>query len=187
MSRSHPAQPDPDAERSRRRHDRNQQHALQSGQTKFKEVFDRDTIEELTGADWPEGGERGSKRWLRELMEGHLTKDQVLAILDDRDLHAREWTNPNIAEDIIMSFPPTRSRTDSDRVRRVRNRIRGDDKDPLSSDQKREIRAAAQQKTDRETRAKDGRFTEYLLGEVVESKEHSDGSQSESLWGRLLG
>ncbi|QSG02520.1 hypothetical protein [Natranaeroarchaeum sulfidigenes] len=174
-------------EREAQRDDRNISAGMGPQQEMMREMMQNpEVIELLSTADLPTGAQ-SDKSWLPELTEEHLNMDQVLAIRDDRDLWERKWLNPNVADEILMSYPSWESRTPNERVEKVRQRIRGDEKEPLDPDQKRKIRSMFEQKYDRETRANGGKFMELLLSHVVESKQNSKQSDDSSVFGSLLG
>lgn len=127
-------------------------------------------IEQLAGVEWPDGSQ-SDKAWLPEIAEEHLHMDQVFAIYDAREMWAKEWLNPNVADKILMSYPCPETRMESDRQREVVARIRGDRKSPLDADQRRKLKAALERKTDRERRAKGGKFMELILKKVIRSED----------------
>lgn len=174
-------------EREAQRDDRNVSAGMGTQQELMREMMQNpEVIELLSTADLPSGAQ-SDKLWISEITEEHLNMDQVLSIRDDRDLWERKWLNPNVADEVIMSYPSWESRSPDERVRQVRHRIRGDEKEPLDPDEKRKLRQMFEQKYDRETRAKGGKFMELLLSQVVESKQSSKQSDDTSVWGSLLG
>lgn len=129
-----------------------------------------EVIERLAGVHWPDGAQ-SDKAWIPEIVEEHLHMDQVLSIVDSREMWEKQWLNGNIADEILMSYPCPEARTESQRQREVIARIRGDRKEPLDADERRKLRAALDRKTDRERRARGGKFMDLLLTQVVRSEE----------------
>lgn len=171
------------------RHQQNQQAGLRRQQKQAGGLFSNpDVLEELTEADLPEGAQ-SDKAWLAEMMEEHLHKDQVFSIYDDRTIWEKQWLNQNIPDEIMTSYPFPASRSENPRVREVRSRIRGDEKEPLTPDEKRAIRALGEQKTDRERRSKGGKFMDLTLSEVVRSEQSTttDENGGGGLWAKLTG
>lgn len=122
--------------------------------------------------------------WLEEVVGEHLHTDQVLAIYDEDDLWRKAWTNKIWHTLIMMHYPPEESRSPDDLVNECQRRIHGHDKRPLLPDERRQIEATMEQKTDREKRAKTGEFLDLLLSQVVRSEERSsDDNSSSSLLG----
>lgn len=174
-------------EREAQRDDRNVSAGMNTAQEAMREMMQNpEVIELLSSADSPDGAQ-SDKSWIPEITEEHLHMDQVLAIRDERDMWESKWLNKNIADEIMMSYPTTESRSPNERVQKVRSRIRGDHKEPLDPDEKRKLREALEQKTDRESRARDGEFMELLLSQVVESRQSSDANEDTSVWGELFG
>lgn len=146
-----------------------------------------EVLETLSNPDFAEGAQT-DKAWLKEMVEEHLHRDQVFSIYDERDVWEKQWLNRNVADRIIMSYPCPESRTSNERVKNVRERIHGHAKEPLTPDEKRKLRATMEQKTDREKRAKGGKFMDLVLSEVVRSEQstrHDD--ESSGLWQKLVG
>lgn len=115
---------------------------------------------------------------LSQIPREHLHIDQVLAIYDSDDLWRKGWKNKIWAGRIQMSFPFEESRTDDRRINEIQKRIHGHDKRPLTADERRNVQARLEQKTDREKRSKNGEFVELLLSQVVKSEEkNSDTNQ----------
>lgn len=112
--------------------------------------------------------------WLEDVVGEHLHIDQVLSIYDRDDLWRKGWKNKIWANKVEMSYPFPESQSDDPRVQEVQRRIHGHDKRPLQSDERRKIRAAFEQKTDREKRGDDGEFVDLLLSQVVKSEERSN-------------
>jgi hypothetical protein len=170
------------------RHSQNQQQAGDLAREQMRDMMrNPEVIRELSDADEPAGAQT-DKSWVPEITEEHLHRDQVYAIHGDRELWERKFLNQNTADLTIMSYPRPESKTPHERVRRVRNRIRGDSKKPLSPDERRKLRQTlGEQKYDRETRASDGKFMELMLSQVVESRQKTSGNDDDSFWGQFLG
>lgn len=177
-------------EREAQQHSQNLSQGQSMAQEQLRDVLQSpEVIETLSDADIDFTRGQTDKSWISEATEEYLHRDQVLANNTKRQLWERKWLNPNRADQIIMSFPHPESRTDNERVQRVRERIRGDDKEPMSPARRQKIRnVVGEQKTDRESRALDGQYMELLLSQVVTSKQQSEAGNtgSKSLLGGLL-
>jgi len=117
----------------------------------------------------------------------HLHSDQVLSMFDRDDLWRKGWGNKIWTGRIMMSYPFPESLSDNARVNEIQRRIHGHDKRPLRADERRELEALMEQKTDREKRGKNGQFVELFLSQVVRSEERSNDSGKRGPLSSLLG
>lgn len=146
-----------------------------------------ETVKELSDPDWAEG-ENTDKSWLKDAAGTWLHRDQVFGIRSSRDQWERHWLNRNKATKKIMSHPRPESRTEDPRVNRFISRMRGDQKTPLTQEQREDLRSKAEQKTDRESRSLAGRFLQNMTENVVMSKrENESRSDTDSLWSKIRG
>lgn len=177
----------PEHRREEQVEDRNLQLAAQQNGDNSLFGQSEDLIEKILDPEFRDGKEVDLE-WLEDATRDHLHRDQILSIMNEREEWERRWLNPNRADDIIMSYPSSESRTNNDRVERVRQRVRGDDKAPLTNEQKRRIRAALERKTDRERRSRSGTFVELLLKDVLRS-EHgtTETREDRSVMDKVLG
>lgn len=185
---------DPAAEAEKERQQAQDQQNLGAGmpvaQEQLREMMmNPDVIETLSDADLDFDAGQTDKSWLADDIEEFLTRDQVMANRSSRNLWERQWTNPNLGDMLVQSYPHPESRTSSPRVKRVRQRIRGDEKRPVRAEEKLKIRKSlSEQKTDRESRSKGGKYMELLLTQVVTSKQTSQNERGErSFFDKLFG
>ncbi len=120
-----------------------------------------------------------AEEWLEETLSDHVNIDQVLSIFDEEDLWKLQWKNKLWTTKTHWSYPPPESQNPSDLVNEVQEAIHGFDKRPLTPDERREIEAGFEHKTTREKRAKDGKFVDLILSQVLkaESKQSDSGSK----------
>lgn len=193
MTRSN-GQFDPASQAEREREAQQDSQNLSSGmpmqQEQLREVLmNPDVIETLSDADLEFDNGQTNKAWLADDIEEFLGRDQVMANRSRRNLWERTWTNPNLGDQLVMSYPHPESRTSNKRVERVRQRIRGDEKRPLTPEEKVKIRRSlSETKTDRESRAKNAKYMELLLTQVVTSNQSTKTDEgNRSFFDRLLG
>jgi len=167
-----------DIEENRQEHQKHQQMQQQGQSMQQRQMVDLlqnpQVIDTLVEPDLDD-----AKPHLQSIVDEHLHIDQVLAIYGSDDLWRKGWKNKMWAGQIQMSYPHQEARTDNHRINEIQKRIHGHDKRPLTTDERRNVKARLEQKTDREKRAKDGTFVELLLSQVVKSEErNSDGGDS---------